>query len=79
MNYKDFFQKNVTIYKSIPYTKTSYVWTIPGDDDVKKSLCASIISHYVSTQLGDILHDKKSLVSSIGTHAGFCAQAPNIM
>lgn len=62
---KDFFQKDMVVYKSQQNTTTSCVWTMPGNSDIKSALCSIIISKYLSYKLLDILHDEKALVASV--------------
>ncbi|MFH1832222.1 MAG: pitrilysin family protein [bacterium] len=72
---KDFFQKNIVIYKSIPDTIVSCVWTVPGDQDTKNSLCCSIMGIYLSNKLNDVLYDKKALVSYVRAGATLMLKA----
>ncbi|MFA5074520.1 MAG: pitrilysin family protein [Candidatus Babeliales bacterium] len=58
---KDFFQKNIVVYKSNPYTSVYCAWNIPGNQDIKSSLCSTIISKYLYNQLRKILQDEKTL------------------
>lgn len=67
--HKDFFQKNLVVYKTIPDTVLNFVWVLPGWQDVKSSLCTLIVSKYLSDRLHKILHDEKQLVNFVGVHA----------
>jgi zinc protease len=62
---KDFFQKNVVVYKSIPNTNVECVWTIPGSTETKQSICAGAIAQHLTTRLNEVLHDNQGIVSSI--------------
>ncbi|MCF7799393.1 insulinase family protein [Candidatus Babeliales bacterium] len=72
---KDFFQKNIVIYKSEPYTSVICAWNTPGKQDIKNSLCSEIISEYLSQNLRKLLCDEKTLTLHAGANASSLLKA----